>query len=98
IKKYLGVNKKVGIIGNVKYSDINLLAPKKIIDLTKAVSTLISFKSNSFIYKIHVLTKFNAELLKSLKITAGEKQTDIAKDLEIEAIANDSKVYFVCIT
>lgn len=82
ILKKLGKNKRIGIAGFFKFSDLKKLSPSFIIDLNPNLSDLIKFKSDDYIDQMAFHTKFLSKTINELSFYRGINQLNIKRLLD----------------
>lgn len=99
IVKILGPNKRIGIVGNCRFRDVEKLGPSFAIDLTTQSNELIRFKTDEFIEHISRSAKILAKIIETTKIISGENQLKIDKQIKRAIIDSRSQLAFPpCIT
>lgn len=99
IAKILGPNKRIGIIGNCRFRDVERLNPNLAIDLTTQADEIIRFKTDEFIEKISKLAEVLAQIIERIKIFPGENQLEVDKKIKQAIIAFGGQFAFPpCIT
>lgn len=99
IEKILGSNKRIGIIGNCRFRDVEKLNPSFTVDLTTKADQIIRFKTDEFIDKISKPAGVLAHIIERIKIFPGENQLEIDRGIKQGIIATGSQLAFPpCIT
>lgn len=97
--KVIGKNNKIGLVGNVKYRDINIFSPKKVFELTEEADQIIAYKSDEYIHKLHGYELKLARLMDSIDVFQFRKQLDVATALTKSVIDLGCSLAFpICVT
>lgn len=97
--KIIGKNNKIGVVGNVKYRDINLFSPNKVIELTEEADRIITYKSDEYIHKLNGYASKLAKLMDAVNISQFKKQADVARELTKSILDLGCSLSFpVCVT
>jgi Xaa-Pro aminopeptidase len=99
IAKMLGLNKRIGVIGNCRFRDVESLNPSLAIDLTTQADEIIKFKTDEFINKISKPAGDLAQIIEGVEISPGENQLELDKKIRQDIILTGSQLAFPpCIT
>ncbi len=99
ISEKVGANKRVGIAGFFKYSDLVKLKPSFVLDLNLHVRELIRFKSDKYIDTLGKHARFLSNTIKNLVFQQGQNQLKIEKDLYKIFLEKEYNLAFpICIT
>lgn len=99
IEKILGSNKRIGIIGNCRFRDVEKLNPSFTVDLTTQADEIIRFKTDEFIEELEKRARLLSYLLNSTKISPSMTQEGIAANLHVRAVKQGCNLSFpVCVT
>lgn len=97
--KIIGKNNRIGVVGNVKYRDINLFSPKKVTELTEEANRIITYKSDEYIRKLYGYASKLAQLMGTVDIPRFRKQADLARELTKSIVGLGCSLSFpVCVT
>jgi Xaa-Pro aminopeptidase len=95
----IGKNKRIGIIGNCKYSDISKVKPAIVMELTSEANEIISFKSDSYIKHLAKVAQDLRKIMNGLCFNPGDNQLNVAKKVRQQIInANYETSFPICIT
>ena len=99
IIKILGPNKRIGIIGNCRFRDVEKLNPSFTVDLTTQTDEIIRFKTDEFIERISKSAEILAKIIETTKIISGENQLEVDKQIKLAIIGSGSQLAFPpCVT
>ena len=99
ITKLLGLNKRIGVIGNCRFRDVESLNSSLAIDLTTQADEIIRFKTDEFIDKISKPAGLLAQIVEGSEIFPGQNQLELDKKIKQDIMAAGSLLAFPpCIT
>lgn len=99
LKKLVGKKKKLGVVGNCTFRDIQSLSPNSVVDITKEAEVIIAFKTDEFINELKKKARLLSRLLNSTKISADMTQEEIAADFHAKVAKQGCDLSFpVCVT
>lgn len=99
IVKILGPSKRIGIIGNCRFRDVEKLNTSFAVDLTTQADEIIKFKTDEFIKHISEPARILAQIIESSKIVSGQNQLEVDKQIKLAIIGSGSQLAFPpCIT